>query len=235
MEWPCIVIEIQQVNMVYPNGVKALQSINISVERGEFVFMVGASGAGKSTLVKLLCHEFLPSSGSIKIFGRDITRLKSRQIPYLRRSIGVVFQDFRLLNNRTVRDNVAFALQVIGAPAREIRKRVPDALEMVGLSDKIKMKPLELSGGEQQRVCLARAIVNQPLLIIADEPTGNLDPKTSFGIMDILRTINIRGTTVIMATHDREIVDSMRQRVIALDAGRVIRDERGGSYTKHGA
>jgi len=216
--------------MVYPNGVKALDDINVSVERGEFVFMVGASGAGKSTLVKLLCHEFLPSSGGIRIFGRDITRLKRREVPHLRRGIGVVFQDFRLLNNRTVWDNVAFALQVIGASARDIKKRVPDALEMVGLAGKIKMKPLELSGGEQQRVCLARAIVNQPLLIIADEPTGNLDPNTSLGIIDILRSINIRGTTVIMATHDKEIVNLMRQRVIALDAGRVVRDERGGSY-----
>ncbi len=216
--------------MVYPNGVKALHNINVNIDRGEFVFLVGASGAGKSTLVKLLCHEFLPSSGSIKIFGRDITRLRRREVPYLRRGIGVVFQDFRLLNNRTVWDNVAFALQVIGAPGREIRKRVPVALEMVGLAHKLKMKPLELSGGEQQRVCLARAIVNQPLLIIADEPTGNLDPNTSLGIMDILRSINIRGTTVIMATHDREIVNSLRQRVIALEAGRIIRDEWGGYY-----
>ncbi len=227
-------IEVQQVDVVYPNGVKALQNISVSVDRGEFVFMVGSSGAGKSTLIKLLCREFLPNSGSVKLFGRDISRLKRREIPLLRRSIGVVFQDFRLLNNRTVYDNVAFALQVIGASSREIRKRVPDALELVGLAGKERMKPLELSGGEQQRVCLARAVVNQPVLIIADEPTGNLDPVTSQGIMDALKSINIRGTTVVMATHDREIVDCMRQRVIALDGGQVVRDERGGCYSYHG-
>ena len=227
-------IEIQQVDVVYPNGVKALNEICLSIDRGEFVFMVGASGAGKSTLVKLLCREFLPTGGTLKLFGRDINRLKRREIPLLRRSIGVVFQDFRLLSNRTVYDNVAFALQVIGASSREIRRRVPDAIEMVGLAGKEKMKPLQLSGGEQQRVCLARAIVNQPVLIIADEPTGNLDPKTSMDIMDILKSINIRGTTVVMATHDKEIVDCMRQRVIALEAGRVIRDEQGGAYCYHG-
>ncbi|MBS4021813.1 MAG: cell division ATP-binding protein FtsE [Dethiobacter sp.] len=227
-------IEIQQVGMVYPNGVKALDRVNINIDRGEFVFMVGESGAGKSTIIKLLCREFLPSSGSIRMFGRDIARFRRREVPMLRRSIGVVFQDFRLLTNRTVYDNVAFALQVIGASSREIRKRVPDALEMVGLTEKAHMKPLELSGGQQQRVCLARAIVNQPLLIIADEPTGNLDPKTSLGIIDTLRSINIRGTTVVMATHDKEVVDQMRQRVIALHAGQVIRDQRGGAYTYHG-
>lgn len=234
MEWPNSMIEIQQVDVVYPNGVKALNEICLSIGRGEFVFMVGASGAGKSTLVKLICREFLPTSGSVKLFGRDINHLKRREVPLLRRSIGVVFQDFRLLTNRTVYDNVAFALQVTGATGREIRKRVPDAIEMVGLAGKERMKPLQLSGGEQQRVCLARAIVNQPVLIIADEPTGNLDPQTSLDIIGILRNINIRGTTVVMATHDKEIVDCMRQRVIALEAGRVIRDEQGGAYCYHG-
>ncbi|MBS4032782.1 MAG: cell division ATP-binding protein FtsE [Clostridiales bacterium] len=227
-------IEVQQVSMVYPNGVNALEQINICIERGEFVFVVGESGAGKSTLIRLICREYLPSKGSIKIHGRDITRLKRREVPLLRRNIGVVFQDFRLLNNRTVFDNVAFAMQVIGSTGRDVRKRVPEALELVGLTGKAKMKPLELSGGEQQRVCLARAIVNQPALIIADEPTGNLDPKTSMGIMDALKNINIRGTTIIMATHAKEIVDTMRQRVVVLEGGKLVRDERRGEYTHHG-
>jgi cell division transport system ATP-binding protein len=227
-------IEVQQVSMVYPNGVNALEQVNMCIERGEFVFVVGESGAGKSTLIRLICREYSPSKGSIKINGRDITRLKGREVPMLRRNIGVVFQDFRLLNNRTVYDNVAFAMQIIGSTGRDVRKRVPEALELVGLAGKAKMKPLELSGGEQQRVCLARAIVNHPALIIADEPTGNLDPKTSMGIMDALKNINIRGTTIIMATHAKEIVDTMRQRVIGLDGGRVVRDERKGEYTHHG-
>lgn len=226
-------IDVQRVTMSYPNGVSALKNIDVTIERGEFVFVVGESGAGKSTLVRLLCREFLPTAGSIRVHGRDIVRLKRREVPLFRRNIGVVFQDFRLLENRTVFDNVAFALQVIGAPGREIRRRVPEALEMVGLSKKAVMKPLELSGGEQQRVCLARAIVNQPSLIIADEPTGNLDPKTSMGIMDLLKTINIRGTTIVMATHDKEIVDAMRQRVLLLDGGKVCRDERKGVYCQH--
>lgn len=226
-------IEFQRVSMAYPNGVTALKSINLAVERGEFVFLVGESGAGKSTLIRLLCREFLPTEGSIRVQGRDIARLKRREVPFFRRNIGVVFQDFRLLENRTVYENVAFAMQVVGAAGREMRRRVPDALQLVGLAAKAKMKPLELSGGEQQRVCLARAIVNQPSLIIADEPTGNLDPKTSMGIMDVLKAINIRGTTVIMASHDKEIVDAMRQRVLVLDGGRVVRDERRGVYCQH--
>ena len=226
-------IEFQRVSMAYPNGVTALKSINLAVERGEFVFLVGESGAGKSTLIRLLCREFLPTEGSIRVQGRDIARLKRREVPFFRRNIGVVFQDFRLLENRTVYQNVAFAMQVVGAAEREMRKRVPDALQLVGLAAKAKMKPLELSGGEQQRVCLARAIVNQPSLIIADEPTGNLDPKTSMGIMDVLKAINIRGTTVIMASHDKEIVDAMRQRVLVLDGGKIVRDERRGVYCQH--
>jgi cell division transport system ATP-binding protein len=226
-------IEIQRVNMAYPNGVSALKDINVIVDRGEFLFVVGESGAGKSTLIRLLCREFLPTSGSILVKGKDITRMKRREVPYFRRNVGVVFQDFRLLENRTVYDNVAFAMQVIGATQRDIRKRVPEALDMVGLTGKISMKPLELSGGEQQRVCLARAIVNQPSLIIADEPTGNLDPKTSMGIMETLKNINIRGTTVIMATHAKEIVNTMRQRVLVLECGKVVRDERRGVYCHH--
>lgn len=227
-------IEVQEISMVYPSGVEALNNITLQMERGEFVFLVGESGAGKSTLIRLICREFLPSSGSIRINGRDITRLKRREVPLLRRNIGVVFQDFRLLPNRSVYDNVAFAMQVVGATGREMRRRVPEALEMVGLRSKEKMKPLELSGGEQQRVCLARAIVNKPVLIIADEPTGNLDPRTSMGIVELLRDINIRGTTVVMATHDREIVDALRRRVVVLDGGRVVRDEWKGVYCQHG-
>lgn len=228
-----IMIEVQHVHMKFSNGVNALAGVNVCFERGEFAFLVGESGAGKSTLIRLLGREFLPSSGNIRVHGRDVTRLRRREIPLFRRNIGVVFQDFRLLDNRSVYDNVAFAMQVVGAPGREIRRRVPEALEMVGLAKKLKMRPQELSGGEQQRVCLARAIVNHPSLIIADEPTGNLDPKTSMGIMDLLKTINIRGTTVIMATHDREIVDAMRQRVIVLDGGKVVSDERRGVYCQH--
>lgn len=227
-------IEVQEISMVYPNGVEALNNITLLMERGEFVFLVGESGAGKSTLIRLICREFLPSSGSIRINGRDITRLKRREVPLLRRNIGVVFQDFRLLPNRSVHDNVAFAMQVVGASGREMRRRVPEALEMVGLKNKGKMKPTELSGGEQQRVCLARAIVNKPVLIIADEPTGNLDPRTSMDIVELLRDINIRGTTVVMATHDREIVDALRRRVVVLDGGRIVRDEWKGVYCQHG-
>ena len=226
-------IEVQRVSLAYPNGVSALKNINVNIERGEFVFVVGESGAGKSTLIRLMCREFLPTSGSIKVQGMDITRLKRREVPLFRRNVGVVFQDFRLLNNRSVYDNVAFALQVIGATGKEIRRRVPEALEVVGITHKAKMKPLELSGGEQQRVCLARAIVNQPTLIIADEPTGNLDPKTSSGIMEALKNINIRGTTIVMATHDKDIVDSMRQRVLVLNNGNVVKDERRGVYCQH--
>lgn len=226
-------IEFQRVSMAYPNGVTALKNINLAVEQGEFVFLVGESGAGKSTLIRLLCREFLPTEGSIRVQGRDIARLKRREVPFFRRNIGVVFQDFRLLENRTVYENVAFAMQVVGATVRDMRRRVPDALQLVGLAAKAKMKPLELSGGEQQRVCLARAIVNQPSLIIADEPTGNLDPRTSMGIMDVLKAINIRGATIIMASHDKEIVDAMRQRVLVLEGGKVVRDERRGVYCQH--
>ncbi|HAA37725.1 MAG TPA: cell division ATP-binding protein FtsE [Firmicutes bacterium] len=226
-------IDMQHVNMVYPNSVGALKDINFSVERGEFVFIVGSSGAGKSTLIRLIGREFLPTSGSIRVFGKEITRLRRREIPLFRRSIGVVFQDFRLLEKRTVYDNVAFAMQVVGASPREIRRRVPEALEMVGLAGKAKRKPDELSGGEQQRVCLARAIINQPSLIIADEPTGNLDPQTSLGIVDLLKTINIRGTTVIMATHAKDIVDRMKQRVVVLENGKIVSDEQKGGYSHH--
>ncbi len=233
VEWSVFMIEFQRVSMAFPNGVTALKNINLAVEQGEFVFLVGESGAGKSTLIRLLCREFLPTEGSIRVQGRDIARLKRREVPFFRRNIGVVFQDFRLLENRTVYENVAFAMQVVGATVRDMRRRVPDALQLVGLAAKAKMKPLELSGGEQQRVCLARAIVNQPSLIIADEPTGNLDPRTSMEIMDALKAINIRGATIIMASHDKEIVDAMRQRVLVLEGGKVVRDERRGVYCQH--
>ncbi|HZK24033.1 MAG TPA: cell division ATP-binding protein FtsE [Oscillospiraceae bacterium] len=226
-------IVMQHVNMVYPNSVGALNDINFSVERGEFVFIVGTSGAGKSTLIRLIGREFLPTSGSIRVFSKEITRLRRREVSMFRRSIGVVFQDFRLLDKRTIYDNVAFAMQVVGATPREVRRRVPEALEMVGLTGKAKRKPHELSGGEQQRVCLARAIINQPSLVIADEPTGNLDPQTSWGIVDLLKTINIRGTTIIMATHDKEIVDRMKQRVVVLEDGQIVHDEQKGVYNHH--
>lgn len=221
------------VSKTYPNGVKALVDVTLKIERGEFVFLMGHSGAGKSTFIKLLMREELPTRGQIFVASRSVLRMKASDIPLLRRSIGVVFQDFKLLENKTVRENVAFAMQVVGASPREIRRRVPEALEMVGLAGKAKRKPDELSGGEQQRVCLARAIINQPSLIIADEPTGNLDPQTSLGIVDLLKTINIRGTTVIMATHAKDIVDRMKQRVVVLENGKIVSDEQKGGYSHH--
>ncbi len=223
-------IEMQQVYKMYPNGVEALSNISLTVNKGEFVFVVGASGAGKSTLIKMLIREIVPDKGFLKVNGRDLMRMKRREIPYLRRSIGVVFQDFRLLFDHSVYDNVAFALQVTGFMDRDIKKRVPEVLNMVGLGDRLTSTPRELSGGEQQRVSLARALVGTPSIIIADEPTGNLDPKTSEEIMDILKTINIRGTTVIMATHDKDIVNSLQQRVIVLHKGCLVKDEAKGGY-----
>jgi len=209
----------------------ALKDISLVIDRGEFVFIVGPSGAGKSTLMKLFMREIVPTRGSIKIFGRDITKLKNRQVPFLRRNIGMVFQDFRLLSDRNIFDNVAFALQVIGTPKREIRKRVPTVLEMVGLKDKALKKPDELSGGEQQRVSVARALVNRPAVLMADEPTGNLDPQTSAGIMDLFHEINIRGTTVIVATHAKEQVDRMQKRVVILEGGCLVSDQERGVYS----
>ena len=223
-------IEIHHLYKNFGNDVAALKDLNLVIDRGEFIFIVGSSGAGKSTLLKLLLREILPTRGSIKIFGRDITRLKGRQIPFFRRNIGMVFQDFRLLSDRNVFENVAFALRVTGVPAKEIRKRVPLSLELVGLKDKALKKPDELSGGEQQRVCVARAIVNRPAVIIADEPTGNLDPNTSMDIMNLLQEINVRGTTVIVATHAKELVDYFQKRVVVLDSGRLISDQERGVY-----
>ena len=216
--------------MIYNHNIFALSNVNIVIEKGEFVFLVGPSGAGKSTFVKALLKEIDLTNGSIIVNNTDITKLKRNDIPYYRRKIGVVFQDFRLIPNLSVYENVAFAMRVIEAPVKEIRKRVPMVLSMVGLSTKYKALPHQLSGGEQQRVSLARAMVNNPALLIADEPTGNLDPDTAMEIMDTLNDINHAGTTVLMATHAKDIVDNMRKRVIALEKGVVIRDEKRGAY-----
>lgn len=216
--------------MIYPNGSTALDDISFYIERGEFVFIVGPSGSGKSTLIKLLMHEEVATSGQVIINNDDVAALKRREIPYLRRSMGVVFQDFRLLPKKTVFENVAFAMDIIGASRKEIRKQVPNVLSLVGLSHKAKSYPDELSGGEQQRVALARALVNNPAFLIADEPTGNLNPKAAMEIMDLLDDINKRGTTVIMATHAKDIVDRMKKRVIAIEDGKIVRDETRGGY-----
>jgi len=223
-------IEIYHLYHQYGDDQMVLRDINLTIDRGEFVFVVGASGAGKSTLLKLFLREFKPSRGTIKIFGRDLARIKNGEIPYLRRNIGMVFQDFRLLQDRSIYENVAFSMRVTGTAAREIRKRVPLTLDLVGLKDKLFKKPSELSGGEQQRVCLARAIVNRPAMVIADEPTGNLDPTTSLEILNLLQEINIRGTTVIVATHAQDLVDRLQKRVICLDQGYVISDRERGVY-----
>lgn len=215
---------------IYSGGHVALQDITVKIQKGEFVFIVGPSGAGKSTFIKLLIREEMPTKGQIFFNGKNITRMRHSQVPFLRRRIGVVFQDFRLLPQKTVYENVAFAMEVIEAPLREIKKKVPKVLEMVGLSHKMNAKPHELSGGEQQRVSLARALVNNPDVIIADEPTGNLDPDTSWEIMKLLNEINMNGTTLIVATHAKDIVNAMRKRVLQLDSGKLVRDEERGVY-----
>lgn len=221
----------ENVSKIYEEtGTQALDNVSFHIEHGEFVFIIGSSGAGKSTLTKLMLCEEQMSGGSVIINGVDVGRLKKKDIPYYRRSIGMVFQDFRLLQNKTVFDNVAFALEIRGASKRAIRRAVPNVLSMVGLSDKAKVKPNQLSGGEQQRVALARAMVNNPPVLIADEPTGNLDPVTSEEIMLLLEDINKRGTTVIVVTHDRDMVDKMQKRVIELDSGSLVRDEEKGAY-----
>jgi cell division transport system ATP-binding protein len=208
----------------------ALKDVNVDIEAGEFVFCVGHSGSGKSTLIKLLTREIQPTEGKIVVAGQDLSQMRNWKVPYLRRNIGCVFQDFKLLPNKTTYENVAFALEVIGRSRHVIRTQVPEVLRLVGLEDKGSSYPDELSGGEQQRVSIARAFVNRPPLLLADEPTGNLDPNTSLGIMSLLSRINKTGTTVVMATHDREMVDSMRRRVIALEDGKVIRDQDRGVY-----
>jgi cell division transport system ATP-binding protein len=225
---PMIVFD--DVTKVYEPNIVALRDISLTIDKGEFVFLVGPSGSGKSTLVRLLLKELEPTSGRVIIGGRELNRLKRSKVPMLRRNIGCVFQDFKLLHNRTAFENVAYALKVQGESRKAIRTKVPEVLGLVGLSSKMSQLPDELSGGEQQRVSIARAFVNHPPLLICDEPTGNLDPDTSVGIMQLLYRINRTGTTVVMATHDREMVDKMRRRVIALDDGLVVRDERRGGY-----
>lgn len=223
-------IKLVNVSKEYDNGVKALSNINMEIDKGEFVFLVGSSGAGKSTLIKLLLKEEVVTDGNIFLNDLDITRVPNRRIPLIRRNVGVVFQDFRLLPNKTVYENVAFAMEIIGAHPKEIRRRVPMILSMVDLSRKASSFPDQLSGGEQQRVSIARSIVNNPPVLIADEPTGNLDPETAWEVMKALIDINARGTTILMATHARDIVNSMKKRVIALEGGRIIRDEQKGGY-----
>lgn len=223
-------LELIDVSKIYPGGSVALQDINVRIEQGEFVFIVGPSGAGKSTFFKMLFREVLPSSGKVIVNGHDLVKMTDKEIPYFRRQLGIVFQDYRLLPDRTVYDNVAFAMQVIETPYRKIKRRVNDVLDLVGLRKRAHAYPTELSGGEQQRIAIARAIVNDPILLIADEPTGNLDPETSWEIMDIFREVNKSGTTIVMATHDREIVDEMEKRVIAIEHGHIVRDDAKGVY-----
>jgi cell division transport system ATP-binding protein len=226
------IIELRDVTKVYPGGHMALDRVSLAVDRGEFVFLVGPTGCGKSTLIKTLIRDEEATDGSVRIAGRDIGALPQKKIPQLRRNIGTVFQDFKLLPDRTVYDNVAYALQVIGASRSQIRTQVPETLRLVGLSTKLRSFPDQLSGGEQQRVSIARAFVNHPPLLLADEPSGNLDPVTSIGVMQLLYRINKTGTTVVVVTHDREMVDNMRRRVIELYEGRVVRDEVSGGYTE---
>jgi cell division transport system ATP-binding protein len=223
-------IVFESVTKIYEPGVVALADVTFLIEKGEFVFVVGASGSGKSTLVRLLLKELEPTEGKIFVGGRDVGRLKRSKIPMLRRNVGCVFQDFKLLPNRTTAENVAYALKVQGESRNSIRRKVPEVLTLVGLPDKMNSYPDQLSGGEQQRVSIARAVVNHPPLLVCDEPTGNLDPDTSVGIMQLLYRINRSGTTILMVTHDREMVDKMRRRVIALEDGRLARDERRGGY-----
>jgi cell division transport system ATP-binding protein len=219
------------VSKVYEPDVTALGGVSFVIDKGEFVFIVGASGSGKSTLIKLLLKEVEPTAGKIFVGGRDLTRLKHSKVPLLRRNVGCVFQDFKLLPSRSAAENVAYALKVQGESRTSIRRKVPEVMNMVGLAHKMDSLPDELSGGEQQRVSIARAVVNHPPLLVCDEPTGNLDPDTSVGIMQLLYRINRAGTTILMVTHDREMVDKMRKRVIALEEGKLSRDERRGGYT----
>ena len=221
-------IEFRNVNKTYDTGTEAVHNANFKIDKGEFAFLVGSSGSGKSTLIKLILKEEEPTSGNIIINGKDTTFLKPKRVPFLRRSMGVVFQDFRLLPDKTVYDNVA--MYIVRATPKHIRRQVPMVLSLVGLSDKAKVYPNELSGGEQQRVALARALVNNPSMIIADEPTGNLDPDTAWEIMNLLKDINARGTTVVVATHAKDIVDRMKQRVIQIEKGNIIRDDKKGGY-----
>lgn len=223
-------IEMQDVYKKYPNGIIAAHGINVKINQGEFVYVVGPSGAGKSTFIKMMHREEKPSEGTILLNGVNIGKLRESKVPLMRRNIGVVFQDFKLLPSLTVYENVAFALEVIEEQPKYIKKRVMETLELVSLKHKARMLPSELSGGEQQRISIARSIVNSPKVVIADEPTGNLDPETSWDIMKIFEEINTRGTTIVMATHNREIVNRIRHRVIAIEGGQIIRDEQRGDY-----
>jgi cell division transport system ATP-binding protein len=223
-------IKTVDVEKEYKGGIRALRSLSLDIEKGEFVFIVGPSGSGKSTFIKLLTKEEEPSGGQVYVAGKNLASLPRWRVPYLRRNVGCVFQDFKLLPNKTVFENVAFALEVIGRPKALVRRQVPQILELVGLGEKLDRFPDELSGGEQQRVSIARAFVNRPLILMADEPTGNLDPATSIGIMRLLDRINRIGTTVVMATHDHAIVDSMRRRVVELESGHIVRDQSRGIY-----
>ena len=225
-------VTFSNVTKVYENGTKALDNVSFHVEKGEFTFIIGRSGAGKSTITKLITHEELPSSGNIIVNNFDVAGMRNRKVPYLRRSVGMVFQDFRLLPKKTVRDNISFAMEVIGASPREIRRNVPNLLSMVGLTQKARSYPDELSGGEQQRVALARALANNPPLLIADEPTGNLDPQNSLEIIGLLDEINKHGTTVLVVTHAREVVNLMKKRVILVNEGRLLSDEEKGEYNE---
>jgi cell division transport system ATP-binding protein len=223
-------IHMAGVSKIYSNGSVALSDITVDIEKGDFVFVVGPSGAGKSTFIKLVFREELPTSGELIVNGRNVAIMLSSEVPFLRRGLGIVFQDYRLLPNKTVYDNIAFAMEVIESPRREIQKRVNYVMDLVGLKHKTRTYPGHLSGGEQQRVAIARAIVNNPLVVIADEPTGNLDPDTSWEIMKIFERINKAGTTIVMATHDKPVVDAMKKRVIAIEQGRIVRDQEKGVY-----
>ena len=223
-------IEFKGVSKIYNNNVKALSDVNVKIDTGEFVFLVGPSGSGKSTFIKMLLKEVEPTTGDVIVADKKLADVTRKQVPYYRRKIGMVFQDFRLIPNLNVYENVAFAMRVVEASPREIRKRVPTVLSLVGLSHKYKMFPNELSGGEQQRVSLARAIVNNPSVLIADEPTGNLDPETAKEIMDLLKDINTAGTNIVMDTNAKDIVDTMKKRVIAIESGNIVRDDSSGMY-----
>jgi cell division transport system ATP-binding protein len=225
-----IVVELRNVSKTYPNGTVALRDVNLKIDKGEFVFLVGPSGSGKSTLIKLLLKEEDATEGEVYVNGYDVTSMARQEVPYLRRSLGIVFQDFRLLPNKTVYENVAYAMVITEALPKEIRRQVPMALALVGLSRKANMYPDQLSGGEQQRVALARALVNNPAILVADEPTGNLDPETSWEIIKLLSEVNHRGTTVIVATHEKSIVDEMKKRVVAISKGMIVRDQEKGQY-----
>lgn len=223
-------ITLENVSKSYSTGAPALNGISLHIDEGEFVFVVGDSGSGKSTFIKLLLRELLPTAGTITVNGQDVAKLKRKEIPKFRRNLGVVFQDFRLLKDRNVYENVAFAQRIVQTPSKEIKKNVPSILSTVGLAGKYKARPKQLSGGEQQRVALARALVNKPPILLADEPTGNLDPKNSWEIMKLFEEINANGTTVVVVTHNREIVNAMKKRVITMNKGVIVSDEREGSY-----